>query len=410
MERPTFIDLFAGCGGLSLGLFQAGWQGQFAIEKSADAFSTLSHNLCGNDAKHSFDWPNWLPHNAMSTDCLLRNFRPELERIRGTVDLIAGGPPCQGFSSAGLRNADDPRNLLTSEYIRIVKLVQPRFLLLENVRGFDARFPGKKKSQSQIVEQKLRTLKPIGYEVFTSLIDASIFGVPQPRKRFVMIGVRQDLKKVSGNPFEGLMETAKHFRRDKGLGRRITTVKNAIGDLETNGKLLSPSEETSGFFQIAYKPPRRLSSYQSLMRSDVPRNHQPNSLRLTNHRGATIDRFQSILDECPKGKVVPKEFRELNNMKKQCTVPLDSSTLARTVTTLPDDLIHYSEPRILTVRENARLQSFPDWFDFQGKYTTGGPKRKTECPRYTQVGNAVPPLMAEAIGTELREIANEIKS
>ena len=80
--------------------------------------------------------------------------------------------------------------------------------------------------------------------------------------------------------------------------------------------------------------------------------------------------------------------------------------LARTVTTLPDDMIHYGEPRILTVRENARLQTFPDWFSFKGKYTTGGHRRKKECPRYTQVGNAVPPLLAEAIGETLLEIAS----
>ena len=105
-----------------------------------------------------------------------------------------------------------------------------------------------------------------------------------------------------------------------------------------------------------------------------------------------------VLDYCTKGKSVSKYELEKLGTKKRSFTPLHPDLPARTITTLPDDLLHYSEPRILTVRENARLQSFPDWFEFQGKYTTGGKRRKFECPRYTQVGNAVPPLMAEALG------------
>ena len=82
--------------------------------------------------------------------------------------------------------------------------------------------------------------------------------------------------------------------------------------------------------------------------------------------------------------------------------------MSRTIPTLPDDLLHYSEPRILTVRENARIQSFPDFFEFRGKYTTGGARRKEECPRYTQVGNAVPPLMAEALGVRIAQISESL--
>jgi len=131
---------------------------------------------------------------------------------------------------------------------------------------------------------------------------------------------------------------------------------------------------------------------------------KPNSLRMANHREATKIKFIKVLKTCPKGRALSKEDRERFNMKKQCFTPLHPNQIAKTVTTLPDDLLHYSEPRILTVRENARLQSFPDWFDFQGKYTTGGARRKEECPRYTQVGNAVPPLMAEALGTLILSI------
>ena len=134
MEKRRFIDLFAGCGGLSLGLMSAGWRGLFAIEKSRDAFLTLQSNLCSVDNPVHFDWPQWLKCTAMTTATLLRNHSKELEDLRGHVELIAGGPPCQGFSTAGLRDPKDPRNQLTHEYIKIVKLVQPKFLLLENVR------------------------------------------------------------------------------------------------------------------------------------------------------------------------------------------------------------------------------------------------------------------------------------
>jgi DNA (cytosine-5)-methyltransferase 1 len=110
------------------------------------------------------------------------------------------------------------------------------------------------------------------------------------------------------------------------------------------------------------------------------------SMRLTRHREDVIDRFDFILSECSRGVSLNQSFRKMHGIKKLRIIPLASDQPAATLTTLPDDLIHYSEPRILTVRECARLQSFPDWFRFTGKYTTGGSRRTIECPRYTQVG------------------------
>jgi DNA (cytosine-5)-methyltransferase 1 len=122
-------------------------------------------------------------------------------------------------------------------------------------------------------------------------------------------------------------------------------------------------------------------------------------LRIARHRDTTVAKFKHIQQVCRPGLGLTKEQKEEIGMKKQVISVLDPAQPSRTLTTLPDDLLHYSEPRILTVRENARIQSFPDDFKFQGKYTTGGMRRTQECPRYTQVGNAVPPLMAEALGT-----------
>lgn len=403
MPKHTFIDLFAGCGGLSLGLFQAGWQGIFAIEKSSDAFATLRHNLCASEGRFQFEWPAWLDCEAQTTARLLRKHEAHLTALRGKVDLIAGGPPCQGFSTAGLRNPNDPRNRLTTEYIRIVQLVQPKFLLLENVRGFQAAFKGASEPYSARVVRKLSRAK-VAYHVHTAMMNASEFGVPQPRARFLMLGIRKDLRWEDFAPFDSLRARLYAFRKARGLGAS-TSSRQAIGDLETSRQTIGPSDESEGFQQINYRRPGKLSNYQKLLRDGLEANYRPNSLRLANHREETKFRFEHILANCPRGKKVPKEYRDKHGMRKQCLAALHPDRPAHTVTTLPDDLLHYSEPRILTVRENARLQSFPDWFDFKGKYTTGGKVRRNQCPRYTQVGNAVPPLMAEAVGLSLLAMA-----
>lgn len=121
--KLKFIDLFAGCGGLSLGLMNAGLEGIFAIEKTEDAFKTLIHNLDHKKIKNGYKWPIWLPQKNMTTRDLLDNYQSQLQELKDKVDLIAGGPPCQGFSFAGLRNPNDPRNRLTEEYIEIVSII-----------------------------------------------------------------------------------------------------------------------------------------------------------------------------------------------------------------------------------------------------------------------------------------------
>jgi DNA (cytosine-5)-methyltransferase 1 len=404
MTSLTFIDLFAGCGGLSLGLSKAGWQGLFAIEKSPDALQTLKHNLIDKSLVAPFNWPAWLSCQAMTTSELIEGYSLPLKKLRGKVDLIAGGPPCQGFSFAGRRNPNDPRNRLTEEYIQIVELVQPRFLLLENVKGFKAAFrqngTDKEKVYAEVVKEKLEKL---GYCVFHQMCNASRFGVPQPRARFIMIAHKKG-ETIKKSPFETLEEFLPEYRYSKGLHKtKDTTVKAAISDLEINGTAIMPSVDTNNFYQIHYKK-RKLTAYQKLMRQDCNDNHEPNSLRLARHNDETLRKFNVILKKYPKGKSLTKAELLSLGTKKQCFTPLHPDMTSRTITTLPDDLLHYSEPRILTVRENARIQSFPDWFDFLGKYTTGGARRKEECPRYSQVGNAVPPLMAEGLGLVIKKV------
>lgn len=406
MSQKQFIDLFSGCGGLSLGLKNAGWRGLFAIEKTPDAFKTLKHNLIDKSVVNPFLWPEWLPCKEMTTSDLISSYSDNLKRLQGQVDLIAGGPPCQGFSFAGRRNPKDPRNKLTEEYIKIVELVQPKYLLLENVKGFKAPFKSlknkdKNKVYAEVVKEKIEA---IGYQVFYQIVNASSFGVPQPRPRFIMIAIKDGVLEEK-SPFKILEELLLEYKQSKGLSpEKITTVKDAISDLEIGSTTLIPSIDTNSFKQIKYTP-KRLSAYQKLMRIDCSKQDVPNSLRLAKHNPITLERFNKVMyGNYKKGKSLDKDQLISLGTKKRSFTPLHPNLPSCTITTLPDDLMHYSETRILTVRENARIQSFPDWFEFQGKYTTGGSRRKDECPRYSQVGNAVPPLMAEALGAVLNQL------
>ncbi len=409
-RSKTFIDLFAGCGGLSLGLKKAGWRGVFAIEKSPDAFETLKHNL-GSGKPDGFKWPEWLPQQAMTTSELIDTYQDKLRQLRGRVAMIAGGPPCQGFSFAGRRKSDDPRNELKKEYVSIVDLVRPKFLLFENVKGFSARFKdSEEKLHSDQVIEALEELEWGGYHVFTQIVNAAAFGVPQLRARFILIAVRRDLFDAPLSPFDGLDCFAAQFREKRKLNGHEISVKEAISDLEVSACGKIPSSETPDFHEINYRPDFATTTYQQLMRQGVSKGTPLNSVRLARHREGTLVRFTEILRDCPKGISLPREFREKYGLKKQCFTPLHPDKISKTITTLPDDLLHYAEPRILTVRETARLQSFPDSFEFKGKYTTGGSRRKEECPRYTQVGNAVPPLMAEALGQRIFEISEILRN
>jgi len=404
-RKPTFIDLFSGCGGLSLGLMEAGWQGLFAIEKTSDAFLTLKHNLI-NGVRHQFLWPEWLPQENMEVQQLLTTYRPQLESLAGKVDLIAGGPPCQGFSHAGKRNPDDPRNKLAEQYIEVVKIIQPQYLLLENVRGFNSKFEKSGSPQnvpySQVVKERLESL---GYAVDYRIVFCSDWGVPQRRPRFILIAKKCD-NNSDFKPFEKIEEFRCSFLHNHGLNLvKPVSVREAISDLEIAGKTLIPNREPYGnrFSELKYSKPKVLNNYLKILRKGME-DEAPNSLRLPRHSTVVNNRFKLIIALSPKGTSVPDDIKEILNTKKRTLTLLDAEKPSATVTTLPDDIVHYSEPRILTVRENARLQSFPDWFDFQGVYTTGGERRKYTCPRYTQVGNAVPPLLATALGQLLKSL------
>lgn len=397
----TVIDLFAGAGGLSLGLYQSGWHGLFAIEKNPFAFETLKYNLIDN--KKHFDWPKWLPKTNHDINEVLKNYSEQLEALQGKVDLVAGGPPCQGFSMAGKRVKDDIRNQLVFSYIKFIKLVQPKIILFENVKGFTYAFNKRKKEgvepYSQIV---IKALEGLGYAVKPHVIDFSEYGVPQRRKRFILVGIKEGL--CSPNTFEQLLkENRDAFLAERGLNT-IVTLQDAISDLlRSNGEL--PTPDRKGFNSGKYGN-SELTNYEILMRGDYPETHNvPNSHSFARHTADKLHCYQRLLAEYPeRGKRIDGDAREEWEIKQRGITILDPNAVSPTITGQPDDYLHYSEPRIMTVRECARIQSFPDWYEIKKKYTTGGKMRRIEVPRYSQVGNAIPPLFAEQAGNVLKQM------
>lgn len=405
-QKKTYIDLFAGCGGLSLGLYNSGlWKGKFAIEKSPDAFKTLEYNLI--DINSHFDWPDWLPKSNLDINEVIKNYSKELKSLRGTVDMVAGGPPCQGFSTAGRRIENDTRNKLIESYIKFIRLVQPKVIFFENVKGFTQKFDKNKikgRVYSEYVQNALKRgskkFDAVGYDVYGKLIDFSEFGVPQKRTRFILVGIRKDISdRVSPKEFfKQIKKNKKEFLGNKGIGL-TNSLEDAISDLLRIEETISP--DTKSFKTGLYNKPK--STYQKLLKGDLD-NLIPDSHRFAKHTPYTVEKFEYILAHAEKNKTLSDEIKEKFNLKKRTIIPLSGSTPTPTITTLPDDYIHYCEPRIFTVREYARIQTFNDWYEFKGKYTTGGKRRTQEVPRYSQIGNAIPPLFGEQAGLVLNTI------
>lgn len=395
-KKPIVIDIFAGCGGLSLGLYHAGWNGLFAIEKSEMAFETLRHNLIIK--KKHFSWPKWLPIENHDIDEVIDNHREKLRSLRGKVDLVAGGPPCQGFSTAGKREESDVRNQLIHSYVKFVELVKPRMIFFENVRGFDMGFRKGAKIGNPYSQIVLKGLSELGYtDVRGKLVDFSAFGVPQRRKRFLIVGT---LHGEADRFFELLWKGRTKLLSKKGLKTRIG-VMAAISDLErSHGETDSP--DSKGFKAGVYSIPR--NNYQRFLRRSIRQKKGPDSHRFVNHTESTVKIFQRLLKSATRNVKISDEDRSRFGLKKRNTVILGRISQSPTLMSIPDDYIHYDEPRILTVREYARIQSFPDWFEFKDSYTTGGKRRANQVPRYTQVGNAIPPLFGEQTGRVLMEI------
>ncbi|MCE9651841.1 MAG: DNA cytosine methyltransferase [Nitrosarchaeum sp.] len=352
MERLRALDLFSGCGGLSLGMERAGFQVVYANELNQDAALTYQKNF---------------PDVLMDV-CDIRKIEPDdvKRKIKSMkIDLIGAGPPCQGFSTLVKRNVRDPRNGLFRHLVRFVEYFAPKAFVMENVTGLLSMNKGK------TIENICDEFESIGYHVAVDKLLASDFGVPQDRTRVFIIGTTKKIPRVELFP--------------KKNGHARVSVKKAISDLSFLG---------IGEYATTYQR-RTFSEYQVMMRN--------NCAVLANHESANhSERIQKRFMMIPPG-MVAKKISGYDSGKRDC-YKFDPSEPSKTVTTLPEDFIHYQQNRIPTVRELARLQSFPDDFVFLGPRTTGGAQRKHSCPQYTQVGNAVPPLLSQEVFANMKKI------
>ncbi len=433
------IDLFAGCGGLSLGFESGGFTPVFVNELNDDARATYLANRGHAVGAAKF---NELPElasadvhaltaeriGALQSD--LRALDSDLRLGRdGTIDVLAGGPPCQGFSGIGHRRSysvdkcDLPSNQLYQRMAFVIEQVRPRIFLFENVRGLlSSRWTslGEKGEIWKDVYGRFRQLADeCGYHVRWQLVHASDYGVPQNRPRVLMVGIRKDVAEAASNVVD--MSADGHSAYSCGFlprhgAHRVPDLVDLLSDLED--RKIVKALETQNFpdpFEAVKYPREAQTEVQTLLRAGGLREK---GARLTEqeysrHAARIVSKFRAMIES---GGAIPEEFRTKKFAQKVLPPRWGNKTPSITATSMPDDYVHYSEPRILTVREWARLQTFPDWYQFEGKRTTGGLRRAgnpreglhdREVPKYTQIGNAVPVRLAEAVANHFDLILTE---
>lgn len=347
------IDLFAGCGGLSKGFMDAGYDIIVGVDNDQAALNTFELNH--NGAK------------GLNADLSKHETFDEIKRIAGDrpIDVIIAGPPCQGFSLTGPRNFDDERNKLYLAVIHMVEEYRPKAFIIENVPGMATLYKG------EIKDEILRRFRSMGYNIECKILVAADYGVPQMRKRLIFMGVRSDI----GTPsFPEPLFTPDNYRTCRDAISDLPDRMDGIGD-EVDKYSSNPQTE-----------------YQRLMRGncDVLHNHVA-----TNHKQFVIDTI-ALVPEGGNYKDLPPGWGESRKFHMAWT-RLNGNTPSRTVDTGHRNVFHYKLNRIPTVRENARIQSFPDDFVFTGS--------KTQQSR--QVGNAVPPLLGKVLGEQLKKIIEE---
>lgn len=345
------IDLFCGAGGLSKGFMDAGYDIVVGCDNDSDALNTFELNHKG----------------AIALDADLSD-QKTIDRIKElaggkNIDVVIAGPPCQGFSVTGPRNFDDPRNKLYLAVIALVKQYKPKGFIIENVPGMATMYKG------QVKDEILKRFREMGYNIEARILCAADYGVPQMRRRLIFMGIRKDI----GEPRfpEPVLDKA-HY----------VTLRDAIDDLpaRTDGDFGTEDD-------VYDKPPR--TDYERKMRGDctVLHNHIA-----TRHK----DFVKEVIAQVPEGgnyKDLPPGVGTSRKFHMAWT-RLDGNAPARTVDTGHRNIFHYEYNRVPTVRENARMQSFPDDFVFTGS--------RTHQDR--QVGNAVPPLLGYYLGMALKEI------
>lgn len=344
------IELFAGAGGLGLGLSQAGFDIVLANEVNTDFSQSFSQN-------HK-------KTKMLVGDIKDINFKEEISKLNTSpIDLVSGGPPCQGFSTVGAKNFDDSRNSLFYQFVRAVKEIKPNYLLFENVSGFKSLYNG------VIFETLLKELDKLRYHTKFQVIDASHFGLPQVRKRTIVIGWKSGLTPVE-------------FPKPQFTNNKLSLI-DAISDLPKLGV-----NDSSNVYNS--KPQ---NDYQKEMRIGVE--------VLTEHNSSNYGKkMQKILELVPEqGTIedIPKSLRPkkyFKNTYARLSPNLPSPTITRNFGTPSSSrCIHPFQNRALSTREGARLQGFPDSYTFFGSKTA----------KNLQIGNSVPPILGKVIGKKIIE-------
>lgn len=478
--RRTSVDLFAGCGGLSLGAEWSGFDPVLAVERSDMAAETYFANFSRRGRPFDQEeWDDWLTATAEGHfedaiepdgprvivgdiwDVVRDEGLLKLLRDR-EVDLVAGGPPCQGFSMAGKRRHDDNRNSLPVAFLDFVAATAPKAVIVENVVGINRSFRASGGADEPPFVQLWHHLEDTGegYLVQPVEVNAAHFGVPQRRPRMMLLALRLDVAVASKARVVADIWRSKDAwtsRDEPGsllvprLGRPGPisdwcqyTAKQALWDLDEGGYKWDADDaryEEAPFAAFMRRHPSSTGETGNPPPNHVTRKHtdavrerfllyhclasmklEPakvtKAMRIGKDvadKSAAEREIALILD----GRIdIPQRFRQdrlgkpgedlasvIRRLatKKHSQRVVEADQPAPTVVTLPDDYVHPREPRTMTVRELARLQSFPDWFEFRNKETTGSHRRRVEVPQYSQVGNAVPPLMAQAVAGRLRE-------
>ena len=407
MKNP-FIDLFAGCGGLSLGLEQAGFNPVYVNELNNDALSTYLINRSEykhlNSKKfHSNDIKE-LSGSKKNLEELSKNLKSTFNINKGDLSLVVGGPPCQGYSGIGHRRSYKvdkekiPSNYLYKDMFRVIEHFNPKAFIFENVRGLLSARWTKSGAKGEIFKDVLKQFSKLkNYNHHYSLVQSKDYGVPQNRPRVLVIGIRRDIKSKI-NKDDLFPNKDKSYPHLEELFSDLID-KNYNKSFVTNSYLSDPKSKIQKILRIKKSGKSFLKKGDKLTDQEYSK-HSPN----------IVKKFKSMLDN---DGVIKDKFKTKKFAQRLLNKKWNGKGPNITATSLPDDYVHYSQPRSLTVREWARLQMFPDWYQFKGKRTTGGIRRAgnpqkgifdREVPKYTQIGNAVPVELAKRIGLNLSKI------
>jgi DNA (cytosine-5)-methyltransferase 1 len=363
LSRPIGVDLFAGAGGLSLGFEQAGFDVPAAVE--------IDPIHC---AVHAFNFPSSTAICASVVDLTGDAIRRRADISGREIDVVFGGAPCQGFSLIGKRALDDPRNQLVFHYVRLVRELKPNYCVFENVKGLTVG------PHQRFLHELIEAFQEVGYDVLLPyrVLNAADFRVPQDRRRLFLIGAKRGLP-LPTYPTP--------------TGR--TPVAEAIDDLPDADRFpeLLVSDSVAVDFDTVHSYARRLRALNNDPTDySYPRSFDPNrltsSLR-TEHTELSRRRFT----QTPHGKVEPvSRFHKLAP-HGLCNTLRAGTDSARGAFTSPRP-IHYRFSRVITVREAARLHSYPDWFRFHA----------TKWHGFREIGNSVPPLLGRAVAGEIMRV------